>query len=339
MKPYLVDVPVRVNIWIRPECQRRQFEVIKQARPSIMFLQSDGGRNEKEWEAIYKNRAIFDNEIDWKCTVYKLYEDHNNGLYTMGRKVSDLIWSTVDRCIFLEDDYVPSVCFFQYCAELLEKYKDDLRIESICGMNHLGVCENVTADYFFSRQGSIWGTATWKNRVQARDIQLNYGKDAYVMSLLKQRTRHNPTFWKRIVGYLKDDHYEGHVPGAEFFREFAMYGYNQLQIIPKYNMINNIGFGNDSTHMEELKNMPKSLRGIFNMKTYEITFPLKHADYVIPDVEYEKKRNKIITYNPSPWLKICRVSESVYCKFINGDRTYLFRRILKMIRGDKCIEK
>lgn len=29
MKPYLVDVPVRVNIWIRPECQRKQFEIIK----------------------------------------------------------------------------------------------------------------------------------------------------------------------------------------------------------------------------------------------------------------------------------------------------------------------
>ena len=65
LKPYLVDVPVRVNVWIREECQRKQFEVLKQARPSIMFLISDGGRNEKEWEAIKNNRAIFDNEIDW----------------------------------------------------------------------------------------------------------------------------------------------------------------------------------------------------------------------------------------------------------------------------------
>ena len=41
MKPYLVDVPVRVNIWIRPECQKKQFEILKQARPSILFIQSD----------------------------------------------------------------------------------------------------------------------------------------------------------------------------------------------------------------------------------------------------------------------------------------------------------
>ena len=58
MKPWLVNVPVRVNIWIRPECQKRQFEVLKQARPSVMFLISDGGRDKKEWEAIYQNRKL-----------------------------------------------------------------------------------------------------------------------------------------------------------------------------------------------------------------------------------------------------------------------------------------
>ena len=29
MDKYLVDVPVKINIWIRPECQKQQFEIIK----------------------------------------------------------------------------------------------------------------------------------------------------------------------------------------------------------------------------------------------------------------------------------------------------------------------
>ena len=161
-KPYLVNVPVKINIWIRPECQRKQFEVLKQARPSILFVTSDGGRTEKEWEAIYANRKLYDKQIDWNCTVYKLYMDENLGMYAMGKKRAELVWNNVDRCVSLEDDIIPSVSFFRYCAELLEKYKDDQRIECICGMNHLGKCENVHSDYFFSRQGSIWGTATWK---------------------------------------------------------------------------------------------------------------------------------------------------------------------------------
>lgn len=275
---------------------KKQFEVLKKARPSILFIMSDGGRNENEWKAIYANRKLIDEGIDWNCEVYRLYEDYNNGLYTMGKKMSDLIWSKVDRCIFLEDDQIPSISFFTYCAELLEKYKDDQRIECICGMNHLGVSENVTADYFFSRQGSIWGIATWKRVIDERN-NFDYGKDPYVMELLRQRTKHNPIAWKRLNAYAKQDYYEGHVAGSEFWIEFDMYSQNRLQIIPKYNMISNIGFGGDSEHFHELRITYPSVRGIFNMKTYELDGPIKYAEYVIPDIEYEKKRNRIMIYN------------------------------------------
>lgn len=335
MKPYLVDVPVRVNIWIRPQCQREQFEVLKKARPSILFLQSDGGRNDKEWEAINENRAIFENEIDWECTVYKIYEEKNLGLYAMGRKVSAFIWERVDRCVFLEDDYVPSVCFFQYCAELLEKYKDDLRIDCICGMNHLGKSEDVTSDYFFSRQGSIWGTATWKRAVEMRDREFEYGKDEYVMKLLKQRTRHNKIFRKRVEAYAKQEYYEGHVAASEFFHEFSMYGHNQLQIIPKVNLIKYTGATANSAHAEELKKLPRGIRRVFNMETYEMEFPMKHAKYVIPDVEYEKKRNRIMAYN-CPWICFWRKVEVNVKRLFRGE---FFAYLKKRAKKKKEIEK
>lgn len=308
MRSSLVDVPVRVNIWIRPECQRAQFEVLRQARPSILFLQSDGGRNPAEWEAIRRNREVFDKEIDWDCTVYRFYEEQNLGLYSMNAKVRKFIWETVDRCVFLEDDYVPAVSFFRYCAELLERYRDDERIECICGMNHLGKCEEVTADYFFSRQGSIWGVATWKSRDLSRDREFTYGSDPYVMKLLRQRTRHNPTFWKRLEAYPKQTHYEGHVAGNEFYYEFAMYGQNRLQIIPKTNQIKNMGCTANAAHVDSLELMPKGLRRAFNIETYEMEFPMKHPQFVIPDVEYEKKRNRIMGYN-CPWVLLYRKFE------------------------------
>ena len=75
LKPYLVDVPVKTNIWTREDCQKKQFEIIKQARPSILFIQSDGGRNEQEMEIIRRNRKMIDEGIDWDCTVHKLIAD------------------------------------------------------------------------------------------------------------------------------------------------------------------------------------------------------------------------------------------------------------------------
>ena len=313
-KPYLVDVPVRVNVWIRPQAQRAQFEVLKKARPSTLFLISDGGRNEKEWEAIRENRALFDNEIDWECTVYKIYEEENRGLYTMSRKGADLIWSKVDRCIFLEDDNIVSVSYFRYAAELLEKYKDDTRIVSICAMNHAGVWEDASSDYFFSERGPICGQAFWKRSYQDRDFDLMYAKDPYVMKLLHQVLKKDPAFCKVVDGYASDPMYGNHVPGGEFFSRLSVYSQNQLYIIPKYNMMCNVGCTENSEHASEYKLLPRGVRSLFNMKTYEYEFPLKHPRYVIADMDYMAYEEKVLCRN-RPIRKLFRKVETTFLFF------------------------
>ena len=209
-----------------------------------------------------------------------------------------------------------------------EKYKDDPRVEVICGMNHLGVSDNVTADYFFSRQGSIWGTATWKRAHENRG-DFSYGNDPYIMKLLKQRTRHNRIAFKRLSAYAKNTHFEGHTAGSEFWIEFNMYAQNSLQIVPKYNMINNVGFGDDTAHSTRLERMPKSIRKLYNMKTYEYKLPLKHPKQVIPDVEYEKQRNKIIYYNAPTRMffqNIFGVIRALFC----GDFSHVIAKLKKL---------
>ena len=330
MKPYLTNVPVKVNIWIRPDCQRKQFEVLKQARPSIMFLQSDGGRNEKEWEAIRQNRAIFDKEIDWECMVYKLYEEKNNGLYAMGRKTGQLIWSTVDRCIFLEDDFVPSVSYFKFCEELLEKYKDDTRINAICAMTHTGTWDRASSDYFFSETGSIWGMATWKRTYDLRASAFNYTEDNYSLDLLKERAKDDKYFVERVLGYAKNETYGGHVAGAEFFHALEVYGHNQLFIVPKKNMMCNIGCTPDSAHAADYNLLPRATRKIFNMKTYEYDFPLKHPFYVIADKKYSKAERKIMAYD-RPFINFCRRIESAFLVLKYKGFKGLFKKIKKVI--------
>ncbi len=328
MKPWLVDVPVRVNIWIREECQKKQFEVLKKARPSVMFLISDGGRNEKEWKAIRANRELFDTQIDWDCTVYKIYEEKNNGLYTMSKKARELVWSTVDRCIFLEDDYVPSISYFQFCAELLEKYKDDERIQAICGMNHCGTWKQSSSDYFFADEGSIWGIATWKRTDLQRDPEHTYGKDPYVMNLLKQHTENEQVFWDTLKGYAENERYGNHVAGGEFYHRFEIYAQHRLYIIPKYNMINNIGCTPDGEHAAEYNLLPRGIRQVFNMKTYEYDFPLKHPKYVIPDLEYSKKRARIMGVG-HPLVLFGRRIESAFLALRYKGLSGIFNKIKK----------
>lgn len=337
LKPFLVDVPVRVNVWIRTECQRRQFEVLRQARPSVMFLISDGGRNETEWAAIRENRALFDEGVDWDCKVYKIYEDKNNGLYTIGKKGAALIWSTVDRCIFLEDDHVPSVSFFAYCAELLKKYKDDERIEGICGMNHCGKWEKASADYFFADEGSIWGIAYWKRSFEQRDPSFAYSRDPYTMELLREQTKDDKRFWKTLCGYAKNDRYGGHIAAAEFYHRLEIYAQHRLYIIPKYNMICNIGCSEQGAHATAYKLMPRGIRQVFNMKTYELEMPMKHPRFVIPDAGYSKARARIMGVG-HPMVLLWRRVEALFLLLRYRGFGGVFNKIKKIIGRRNKIE-
>ena len=336
-KPYLVDVPVRVNIWIRPEAQKKQFEILKEARPSIMFLISDGGRNDTEWEAIRQNRALFENEIDWECTVYKIFEEKNNGLYTMSRKAADLVWSVTDRCIFLEDDHIVSVSYFRFAAELLEKYKDDTRIICICCMNHAGVWNDTSSDYFFSERGPIGAQAMWKRSYINRDFNLEYGKDPYVMKLLNQKLKKDKAFAKTVNGYASNAMYGNHIPGGEFFSRLAVYSQNQLYIIPKYNMMSNVGCTKNSEHAAEYNLLPRGIRRIFNMKTYEYEFPLKHPKYVIADEKYMKFEDNVLCRN-RPIKKFFRKIEVLFLLLYHRGASGLFEKIKKKHRRKKTGE-
>lgn len=327
MKPFLVDVPVKTNIWIRPDLQRKQFEVIRQARPSELFLISDGGRNEDEWNRINQSRHMFDTEIDWECKVHRCYADRNYGMYATDAYTNDVIWSNVDRCVILEDDILPSVSFFEYCRELLEKYKDDTRISLICGMNHEGISEDVTSDYLFSRYGSIWGVARWKRTVE--DYQkAGYKTDPYAQQCLKEwiLAQGHPSHWKQIQKVIANNAYDGHIPGDEYFMNLAGYLQNQVMIVPKKNLISNIGCDAHAAHSDSLDRLPRGIRRVFNMKTYELEFPLKHPEYVIPDLGYEKRRNRIMALD-HPAVESARMLERSWLILIHDGPKALKKKI------------
>lgn len=328
MKDYLVDVAVQTYIWVRPEMQRRQFEIIKKARPSVLFVVSDGGRTEIEWEAIHKSRKMYNEEIDWNCTVYRLYEEKNCGMYAMGRKARELVWNHVDACIFVEDDILPSVCYFKFCADMFEKYKDDPRIYGICGMNSVEVNKECTEDYFFSRYGSVWGVALWKR--SAEEYRTDFLESPYTMKLLRSAMKEHPSHIKQIESIAASGEYDGHIPSTEFYMNLAVYGHHQMYIIPKYNMVSNIGCDPASAHSDNLNSLPRGVRRLFNMKTYEITWPLKEPKYEIPDTEYERERNRILALD-HPVVSAYRKVERFFLILSTGDIKKLKAKVSKYI--------
>ena len=58
MKPALVDVPVLILFFNRPQQLSQVFEQVKKARPSRLFLYQDGARNEHDLPEIKACREI-----------------------------------------------------------------------------------------------------------------------------------------------------------------------------------------------------------------------------------------------------------------------------------------
>ena len=291
-----IDVPVLLIFFNCPETFSKVFEQVRKARPSKLFLYQDGVRKNRptDVQRVADCRAIAEN-IDWECEVHRLYQEENKGCDPSEYIAIKWAFSMVDACIVLEDDDVPSQSFFPFCKELLEKYKDDERINMICGMNSCGVTENVTSDYLFSRCSSIWGWASWKRVIDGWDGDYSFLEDKEAMALLKDNLDHNyHVEFDKLFSYAS-----GHkASGREHYESILACDRNlnsRLNIVPKYNMISNIGVRAESTHnVGDIRLLPKGIQRVFNMRTYDIPMPLKHPKYVVENYEHAKQHMRIL---------------------------------------------
>lgn len=279
--------PVMLFVFNRPDKLSKVFEVIKKVKPETLILVSDGPRTSipNEKYLVEESRRIVDN-IDWVCDVHKIYSEINQGLYTTMWDAFDYIFSLFDRVIVLEDDVVPTESFFTFTSELLEKYKDDKRIQRISGMNFLGEYPlDLNKDYFFAKEASIWGFAFWKRIYLDFDRGHKYSGE-YVDDQMKSKMPKQ--VYKEYMNYQKSGYSNGHMAGLEYFFGLHKHLYNTTCVIPRKNLISNIGFGMDSMHSNDLKTMPKGQRRMFNMETSEINL-LNYNDHIIEDNKYNKK--------------------------------------------------
>jgi hypothetical protein len=312
-----MNIPLALIFFARPDLLDLTFAAIREAKPQQLFLIQDGARisNTNDLENIIKCREIVEN-IDWECEVYKNYSDENLGC---GMRIfSGLNWAFqyVDRLLIIEDDCVPAMSLFPFAADLLEKYKDDGRIGMISGMNNLGLYEDTQNDYFFTTSGSIWGWATWKRVWDKVEYDLDFLNDKYASNIIFNTDVKLEPMGKILSNTLNEG------------KKLSSWSYqlgmnillqNQLNIVPKYNMINNIGMSeNGANSVSSLRFMPKGLRRLYYMKTYDYKFPLKHPKYVVNDLEFKKKLDRAMG-DGHPFVQFYRKMESIIYRIVGGD--------------------
>ena len=237
-----------------------------------MFIVADGPRPNRPGEAelVQQCRALKD-LVDWDCDLKVNFAETNMGC--KDRVASGITWAFehVDELIILEDDCVPNVTFFRFCQELLEKYRDDNRIFSIGGYNY-DQCEPFDESYAFSKKFECWGWATWKRAWNCFDITMSQ------WPILKQDKYFKNIFTEQQYDNLKNEFqltYEGKINSWAYRFWISCLANHGLHIIPRVNLIRNVGFGSEGAHITSPT--------IYHLCMDEvIEFPLTHPRTMIP---------------------------------------------------------
>ena len=311
-KDFDIDVAVLLIFFNRPGCFSKVFAQVKKARPSRLFLYQDGARKGvgTDIEGIKKCREIA-LDIDWKCEVFTLFQEENIGCDPSEYIAQKWAFSHVDKCIVLEDDDVPAQSFFRFCKELLDKYENDERINMICGMNNLESV-NTPYSYLFTETGSIWGWATWKRVVDSWEGDYALLSREYDKNKLLEYMRQMGGYPEKRLRIWETNKETG-VEHYETILGIGQYVNHRLNIVPAKNMILNIGNNPEGgTHsVADLSMIPKGLRKIFTMGTYDIQFPLQHPPYIINDVGYQKNLFRVMGVG-HPLVQLWRNIEKVF---------------------------
>lgn len=268
--------PVALFIFKRPEHTRRVFDAIRRAQPRQLFVFADGPRSSQEAVLCSETRAIL-NRVDWPCEIVTDYSDTNMGLRRRLVSGINAVFERVEEAIFLEDDCLPDPTFFRYCAELLDRYRNEPRVMHISGdcftRNHLHT------SYYFTRYAHVWGWASWRRAWEQYDAAMAGWNDPAIRADLLARCSSDQerAFWAMIL----PDVQSGRIGTWDYQWAFALLRANALAINPRVNLIRNIGFGSGATHTMNMASVAA------NRAAESMQFPLIHPDRIEADAELD----------------------------------------------------
>ncbi len=279
MRKANIDLPVAFIIFNRPDTTAEVFEEIKKAAPSKLYIISDAPREGRpdDIRKVAETRKYVEENIDWDCEVHKDYAESNMGCKMRVSSGITRVLEQEEYTVILEDDVVPMPEFFPYCKEMLEYYKDNRRVMMVSGTNLLKN-HQMDSDYTFSCFSSIWGWATWARAWKYYDVGVKDWPKVERSGIMKAvQPGFSYIFLKKNVNSV----YSGKKDTWDIQWDYCRHKRRGLGIVPRANMIRNIGFDReDATHTTG------SSKEDFSYG--EVRLPMDKDVPVKRDVEYDK---------------------------------------------------
>lgn len=306
-----LNTPVLFLTFNRLDTTKQVFSAISEAKPPRLYVTSDGAREGVggEKEKVDNVRSYVLNNINWDCEVKTLFRDRNLGC---GKAVSEAItwfFNNEEQGIILEDDCLPDQSFFYFCEELLERYKDDERIMHIGGSNFQFDDFCCSDDYYFSKIIHVWGWATWRKSWSKYDFNMEtmdlFIKKRFLRDIINDNDFEK--YWSEQLCITK----MGLIDTWDYQWMLSLWSNYGLSIIPRVNLVSNIGFGKEATHTKGLKDKRSKLP--FKNMLKIIHPKMVCRDYVNDFLYFKKNEKKSEILKILIFLK--KVIKSIFFKF------------------------
>lgn len=271
-------IPILFLVFNRPEETKKVFEQILKINPSNIYVAADGPRENNESDRLKckEVRSIFE-EYKGDMQIRTFFRKENLGCKKAISSGIRWFFEQVEMGIIVEDDCLPDTSFFYYCEKMLHYYKDDTRIMAVSGCNK-GLDINIPYDYFYSSYVQIWGWASWRRAWSKYDIEMknwDYIKENLELYFPNKKERK-----------IRLKYYENSLSNVintwDYLWHLTIVINHGLAIIPKKNMIRNIGFNENSTHTNDANNK------LAKLEVSSINYDLiRHPDYIVLSKEFE----------------------------------------------------
>ena len=282
IKDFELTAPVLLIGFNRPEIIKQSFEYIRAASPKKLYVAVDGPRPGKEGEEslVEQVKKVVEN-VDWPCETHYTFHDTNKGAEINVSSAISWVLEKEEYLIVLEDDIVVPPAFFKFMQEMLIRYKDDERINTVTG-NNLTPIPSKT-DYFFAKYGHSHGWGTWRRFWNKFDLNLQVPEEHLKKSFLKTITNSKAEL---NYYYKKFRQININGPGNNTWDVVALYIHratNGLSVVPKVNLAMNIGL--QGYHAKGKKR--------HHLVPYDENFTVNiHPDAIQGNTEYDKHHFK-----------------------------------------------
>lgn len=274
--------PILYLAFNRLDMVKKTFPQVAKIKPSHLFISCDGPRPEvkNDNQKVEDVRKYIKQKINWNCNTNFLFNKNNLGCKNAIIQAINWFFNNVEKGIIIEDDCLVDKDFFKFCDEMLTRYKNDDRIMHIGGSNNISNPKSKDS-YLFSSFCGIWGWATWKRAWKLYDQNIK---------LWPKYIKQNPlacytTKEKNGLTNIYNRVYNNKISSTwDFQWDITCKINNGLAVIPKVNLVSNIGFIESATHT---KNINK-IKSVINMKKFKLDFPLTENKIYLANLKYDK---------------------------------------------------